>query len=663
MERLSALFGGRFNATSGPVVDSEGREVLFGFNNWIRDDEFSGDLLDALSREPRDPSIDYLILAYVFVFALLFVLTFTSRTGDNLFLEQYRRFFLWPIFAMIANTMLAVGLSVHDHMRWYEARVGERVAERLTLERQQDPSQGRPLLLPDTQTWKRGLGWLITDPERARAMLTTLNTTSLTVVVLMFSLTILALQLFASNYSPRLTHSYMRSSDNVRCLSIFVGFFAYCSTVLAFVGGSHEEEDPFCPMWAVAALPLYTMVLLWVLIYFMDSFLRGLHLESILHRIAEEHKDELRRANLGRSLEERGWSARMAAWLRKVSRRFSMWKVDVPAPDDETRQIDDLSVQGRSAVKSTCSGYIHSARLEWLAHKLRRESPPLQLCFRRRVMIGAFITEGTVLAWVRVHPDPEGRRVRRAGHFSSLFKQHTRATTGEQQSQTVGEEQLQRVTRITNAAFRLGLEDKGGEGISFGLREITEVCMRSMTSSVNDPHAAVSAIDRLSDLLKDCVRNRLHHRFVRIKGRLYVTMRVWSFSELLAMSKQSRDLFILDRLMDVLADLAFICIEGRGIAAPREGFASREEFARRLVIVKGYFDQLLADARGKYPEGSSERAVIEAAYMRAQHVTSDLDSTSCAPETEPHNVTATFAREETMSDLRSEVSHSLSYVC
>ncbi|CEM34243.1 unnamed protein product [Vitrella brassicaformis CCMP3155] len=55
----------------------------------------------------------------------------------------------------------------------------------------------------------------------------------------------------------------------------------------------------------------------------------------------------------------------------------------------------------------------------------------------------------------------------------------------------VSDEQLRRVTRMVNRALRVSTEDHGGENISFGLREITEIAVRVTTSSVNDPHAAV----------------------------------------------------------------------------------------------------------------------------------------------------------------------------
>jgi len=221
------------------------RKNLTGFNEWMNDPQFSGDLSTAMAEEARDPTMDSVVWGYVALFVILLVVTLSS---DYSYLHHYRRFFLWPLLSIILNVVLAVALCQYDHRRWYERKVGEPIAVRLTLERLNDTSL--PLLLPDTHTWKRGFKWIIRDCDRARELLSMLGSTSINVVVLTFSVTILALQLSASNYSPRLVNSYMRSSANVRCLSVFIGFFAYCMTVTFFVGGEapgEQEEDPFTP--------------------------------------------------------------------------------------------------------------------------------------------------------------------------------------------------------------------------------------------------------------------------------------------------------------------------------------------------------------------------------------------------------------------------------
>jgi len=162
-----------------------------------------------------------------------------------------------------------------------------------------------------------------------------------------------------------------------------------------------------------------------------------------------------------------------------------------------------------------------------------------------------------------------------------------------------------------------------------------------MTSSVNDPHAAVSAIDRISELFKDIVRNKLHHHFVRIGGRLYVAMRSWSFEELLALCMHSlrfycqKDLFVMERSIDMLADLGFICIRAKNghsntsIGSPPPSAA---EFGRRLDVIQTHLDQLAADARSQFADkGSTERRVIEEALERARDLMRDDQSRYLIP--------------------------------
>ncbi|CEM11071.1 unnamed protein product [Vitrella brassicaformis CCMP3155] len=633
---LSARVGSQiyqFGMSQLPLNNTSDRPTLAGFDEWMTDGQFNSTLTAELEENPRSKTFKYLLWGYVAVFSVLFLMTFVQR-ADNRFRHHYRRFFLWPILSIILNVMLAFALCRNDHWRWYKRQLAQPIALRLTLERLNDTSIPGPLLLRDnqrwheTETWKEGYKWITRDVSRARALLNMLGSTSINVVVLTFSVTILAMQLFASNYSPRLVNSYMRSSANVRCLSVFIGFFAYCMTVIFFVGGEapdEQEEDPFTPELAVNVLGLYSILFLWLLVFFMHNFLCGLHLQHILRNIVQENKRSLREANW--SVEEGfcHWVMEITGWIKKSATSFKRQTIEPPRESDEIEPLDEFALGHRDIILAKRSGYICSADLHWLAHQLRKERPPLQLCVNRRIMMGTFVTEGTVLAWVRVHPDVDTSSLQAVASASDVKR-----------VERVNKQQLHRVTRMVNRALRVSCEDRGGESISFGVREITEIAVRVMTSSVNDPHAAVSAIDRISELFKDIVRNKLHHHFVRIRGRLYVAMRSWSFEELLALCMHSlrfycqKDLFVMERSIDMLADLGFICIRAKNghsntsIGSPPPSAA---EFGRRLDVIQTHLDQLAADARSRYAhKGSTERRVIEEALERARDLMRDDQS-------------------------------------
>ncbi|CEM11077.1 unnamed protein product [Vitrella brassicaformis CCMP3155] len=157
----------QFSSCQLQLNSTSDRPTLVGFNEWMTDGQFNSSLATTLAEKPLEPTINYLVWGYVAFFCILFIVTFVQT--DNVFLPEYRRFFLWPFFSIILSVLLASALCQYDHRKWYERKVAEPIAVELTLERLNDTS--RSLLLPDT-TWKGGFQWIIRDVSRARALLT-----------------------------------------------------------------------------------------------------------------------------------------------------------------------------------------------------------------------------------------------------------------------------------------------------------------------------------------------------------------------------------------------------------------------------------------------------------------------------------------------------------
>ena len=88
-----------------------------------------------------------------------------------------------------------------------------------------------------------GGGW-VSDPEAARGLLQVLAGSSLTVVALVFSLHVVALQLAASQYSPRLLRTYSRDWVIQAALAVLIGTFAFCLVTLATFGDGDGSAGP-----------------------------------------------------------------------------------------------------------------------------------------------------------------------------------------------------------------------------------------------------------------------------------------------------------------------------------------------------------------------------------------------------------------------------------
>lgn len=79
-------------------------------------------------------------------------------------------------------------------------------------------------------------GWMYSGgTDGARALLSAIAGSVITVAGTAFSITIVALQLAASNFGPRLLRNFMQDVGNQVVLGTFIGTFIYCLLVLRTV--------------------------------------------------------------------------------------------------------------------------------------------------------------------------------------------------------------------------------------------------------------------------------------------------------------------------------------------------------------------------------------------------------------------------------------------
>ena len=88
-----------------------------------------------------------------------------------------------------------------------------------------------------------GSGPVGADPASARGILEVLAGSSLTVVALVLSLQVVALQLAASQYSPRLLRTYARDWVVQVSLGVLIATFVFSITTLALFGASQRTPS------------------------------------------------------------------------------------------------------------------------------------------------------------------------------------------------------------------------------------------------------------------------------------------------------------------------------------------------------------------------------------------------------------------------------------
>jgi uncharacterized membrane protein len=129
--------------------------------------------------------------------------------------------------------------------------------------------------------------------DGSRAMLSAIATSMVTVAGVVFSITIVALSLTATQYSPRVLRTFMRDAPTQAVLGVFVGIFAYCLIVLRAIRGG--DEGRFIPSLAVLGGMAYALLGIAVLIYFIHHVARSIDASSILGRIAADTESAVER--------------------------------------------------------------------------------------------------------------------------------------------------------------------------------------------------------------------------------------------------------------------------------------------------------------------------------------------------------------------------------
>lgn len=138
------------------------------------------------------------------------------------------------------------------------------------------------------------LSWIYTGgPEGARAVLSTIAASMITVAGVTFSITIVALTLASQQFGPRLLRSFLRDRGNQVVLGTFVSTFVYCLMVLRTVRGGDDSE--WVPNLSVTAGVLLALFGTGVLIYFIHHVSMSIQASQIIANVTQDLEHEIDR--------------------------------------------------------------------------------------------------------------------------------------------------------------------------------------------------------------------------------------------------------------------------------------------------------------------------------------------------------------------------------
>ncbi len=276
------------------------------------------------------------------------------------------------------------------------------------------------------------------QPSGARDMLAVVATSAITVAGTAFSITIVALTLASTQFSPRILRNFMRDTGNQVVLGVLVGIFAYCIVVLRTIrDGGNQPNTDFVPSVAVVFGALSGLVVIGCLIYFIHHVAISIQATTIISLIAEETIKEIR--------------------------------ATFPTTDN-SQNIDEQAV--RKLLKTDCltisadeTGYVQNADVQELVGLAQK----YDLILRMQRRIGQFTIKG--LPILEISPN---------------------------QPNFVLTEEISADLRETYqiSSFRTVAGD-----VAFGLRQIVDIALKALSPAINDSTTAVTCIDYLTAIM------------------------------------------------------------------------------------------------------------------------------------------------------------------
>lgn len=121
--------------------------------------------------------------------------------------------------------------------------------------------------------------------DDARGLLTVVVGTMITVTSLVFALTVVALQIASTQFSPRLLRSFLRDRGTQLVLSTFVGTVAYALAGLHQVGRLGPGGEAFVPRVAVSGALVLALGSVGMLVYYIQHVTDSIRIDTIMRRI------------------------------------------------------------------------------------------------------------------------------------------------------------------------------------------------------------------------------------------------------------------------------------------------------------------------------------------------------------------------------------------
>lgn len=380
-------------------------------------------------------------------------------------------------------------------------------------------------------------------PDGARAVLSTITTAMISVTGLVFSITMVVVQLASSQFSPRVLGTFLRSRITQLTLGVFTGTFMYSLTALRSIRDPIGTGDTFVPQVATTFAYVLVIASVGFFLAFIHHITSSIQVASVIEAVRRDTA-----ATCERMLPE-GLEPSEISW---APQRAEASPSGLSGPDvEELAWADD-------------GGHVTDVDYRRLLRLAREHDITVELT----VQVGEYVPRTGRLA-----------RVERIGHRAVAASTEVtepcartadaNATSdGEtRQDGALGENQLSDEIRDQIVeCVAVGCERSLRQDPAFGFRQLVDIAERALSPGVNDPTTAVQSLNALHSLLRVLVaRQSPSGRVVDEDGTLRLLYRPQSVAQLLDLATEEiihwgkGSIQVPRRMLVILDDLEEAC--------------------------------------------------------------------------------------------------------
>ena len=135
--------------------------------------------------------------------------------------------------------------------------------------------------------------FLVSDPATAASLSGTIAAATLAFVAVVFATTLVAIQLAASQYSPRAVRIFIRSRVTRVTLGLFLATFVFALVVVVSDRASVTSARQFAPVVSVSCLLLLTLTTVFGFVVYLHGVVRLMRVQYLLETVALETRQAI----------------------------------------------------------------------------------------------------------------------------------------------------------------------------------------------------------------------------------------------------------------------------------------------------------------------------------------------------------------------------------